>query len=388
VSEQAAPPTLPKPSAVVAAMPRSGIRAIVELAEGRDDVVNLGFGEPDFDTPAHVVEAAARAAREGRTRYTPSRGIAPLREACAARLPARPLGPVRTEEIVVTVGGAGALFSTLATIAERGSRILVPDPCWPNYVGHCALLELDAVRYPLDPALGFEPDLDALEALAPGATAVVINTPANPTGAVWRRETVAACMELARRHGLYVIADEVYDELAFDGEHASALPLDEDGRVIGIFSFSKTYAMTGWRVGYLAAPPALAPLLGKVPESVWSCPTAPAQWAAFAALDGPQDCVAEMRAAYRERRDLVVRLLRDNGLHVAEPRGAFYALADVRRSGEPTLDLARRLVLDHGVVCAPGSTFGPSGEGFLRLSLAASPAVIEEGVRRIVAALG
>jgi aspartate/methionine/tyrosine aminotransferase len=295
---------------------------------------------------------------------------------------------VRTEEIVVTVGGAGALFSTLATIAERGSRILVPDPCWPNYVGHCALLELDAVRYPLDPALGFEPDLDALEALAPGATAVVINTPANPTGAVWRRETVAACMELARRHGLYVIADEVYDELAFDGEHASALPLDEDGRVIGIFSFSKTYAMTGWRVGYLAAPPALAPLLGKVPESVWSCPTAPAQWAAFAALDGPQDCVAEMRAAYRQRRDLVVRLLRDNGLHVAEPRGAFYALADVRRSGEPTLDLARRLVLDHGVVCAPGSTFGPSGEGFLRLSLAASPAAIEEGVRRIVAALG
>jgi aspartate aminotransferase len=369
-------------------MPRSGIRAIVELAEGRDDVVNLGFGEPDFDTPAHIVEAAARAAREGRTRYTLSRGITPLREACAARLPARPDGAVRAEDVVATVGGAGAIFSTLATIAGRGSRILVPDPCWPNYVGHCALLELDAVRYPLDPALGFEPDLDALDALAPGATAIVINTPGNPTGAVWRRETVAACMDLARRHGLYVIADEVYDELAFDGEHVSALPLDEDGRVIGIFSFSKTYAMTGWRVGYLAAPPALAPLLGKVPETLWSCPTAPAQWAALAALEGPQDCVAEMRAAYRERRDLVVRLLRAAGLFVAEPRGAFYALADVRRAREPTLDLARRLVLDHGVVCAPGSTFGPSGEGFLRVSLAASPAAIEEGVRRIVGALG
>jgi aspartate/methionine/tyrosine aminotransferase len=146
--------------------------------------------------------------------------------------------------------------------------------------------------------------------------------------------------------------------------------------------------MTGWRVGYLAAPPALAPLLGKVPETLWSCPTAPAQWAALAALEGPQDCVAEMRAAYRERRDLVVRLLRAAGLFVAEPRGAFYALADVRRAREPTLDLARRLVLDHGVVCAPGSTFGPSGEGFLRVSLAASPAAIEEGVRRIVGALG
>jgi aspartate/methionine/tyrosine aminotransferase len=215
---------------------------------------------------------------------------------------------------------------------------------------------------------------------------LITNTPSNPTGAVWQRETVEATVDIAVRNGLYVLSDEVYDEMAFDGEHVASAPFAPD-HVVTVYSLSKTYAMTGWRIGYLAAPAGLVGALSKVPEVEVSCPTAPAQWAAVAALDGPQDCVREMRDAYRSRRDLAVTALRTENLFVAEPRGAFYIFADVSAATSDTLEFAKHLVRDHGVACAPGDTFGPGGAGLVRISLAAAHETVTEGIRRIGAAV-
>lgn len=368
----------------MSALPRSGIRTIMELAMERGGTLNLSFGEPDFDTPRHIVEAADAAARAGRTRYTASRGITELREAAAASITRRAGHDVGPDQIVATVGGVQGVFSTLAALADRGDAVLVPDPSWPNYVGICTLLGLQIVRYPLPAATGFEPDLDALETLAagPGVKVLITNTPSNPTGAVWQRDTVAATVDIAVRNGLYVLSDEVYDEMAFDGEHVPSAPFAPE-HVVTVYSLSKTYAMTGWRIGYLAAPAELVGALSKVPEVEVSCPTAPAQWAAVAALEGPQDCVREMRDAYRSRRDLAVAALRAENLFVAEPHGAFYIFADVSAATSDTLEFAKHLVRDHGVACAPGDTFGAGGAGLLRISLAAAPETVTEGIRRI-----
>ena len=368
----------------MSALPRSGIRTIMELAMERGGTLNLSFGEPDFDTPRHIVEAADAAARAGRTRYTASRGITELREAAAASITRRAGHDVGPDQIVATVGGVQGVFSTLAALADRGDAVLVPDPSWPNYVGICTLLGLQIVRYPLPAATGFEPDLDALETLAagPGVKVLITNTPSNPTGAVWQRDTVAATVDIAVRNGLYVLSDEVYDEMAFDGEHVPSAPFAPE-HVVTVYSLSKTYAMTGWRIGYLAAPAELVGALSKVPEVEVSCPTAPAQWAAVAALEGPQDCVREMRDAYRSRRDLAVAALRAENLFVAEPHGAFYIFADVSAATSDTLEFAKHLVRDHGVACAPGDTFGAGGGGLLRISLAAAPETVTEGIRRI-----
>jgi aspartate/methionine/tyrosine aminotransferase len=214
---------------------------------------------------------------------------------------------------------------------------------------------------------------------------LLINSPANPTGAVWRRETIERVLEIARRHDLYLLSDEVYEEIVFEGEHVSPATLDEDGRVITVFSASKTYAMTGWRLGYLVAPPGLADLIAKVQEPVVSCATAIAQKAYEAALLGPQDCVAEMRDAYRLRRDTTVQALHETDLFVTEPRGAFYIFADVARATNDTYVLARWLVLEHGIAVAPGETFGSRAAGLVRLSLASSAETLERGVARLAA---
>jgi aspartate aminotransferase/aminotransferase len=249
-----------------------------------------------------------------------------------------------------------------------------------------ATLKATEIRYPLDRQAEFEPDMDALETLAadPRAKVLLINSPANPTGAVWRRQTIERALEIASRHDLYLLSDEVYEEIVFEGEHVSPAALDEDGRVITVFSASKTYAMTGWRLGYLVAPLPLADLIAKVQEPVVSCATAVAQKAAEAALLGPQDCVTQMREAYRLRRDRTVDALTAADLFVSRPHGAFYIFADVSEATtDDTRRLARSLVLDHGLAVAPGETFGSRAAGLVRLSLASAPDVLEEGVKRL-----
>jgi aspartate/methionine/tyrosine aminotransferase len=356
---------------------RSGIREITDLAASLDGVLHLEVGEPNFPTPPHVVEAAQRAVADGNVKYTVSRGLQPLRELIAARRGTDPDG------VVVTSGGTPAILETLMVLISPGDGVLVPDPGWPVFSLATELQSGHALRYRVVPETGFLPDLDDVERIAPQARVLVVNTPSNPTGAVYDRATLEALYEIARRHDLAILSDEVYEDIVFDGEHVSLTSLDEDGRVVSIFSFSKGYAMTGWRVGYAVGPRDFVEAMIKVQEPVIGCPSYVAQKAAEAALAGPQDVIATQCDAYLARRDAVMPLMREYGLFVAEPRGAFYAMADVSALGEDTYAIAKRLVLEERVAVAPGETFGPGGAGLVRLSLAGSLDTITEAVERI-----
>jgi len=359
----------------------------MELAASLDGVLHLELGEPDFPTPPHVVEAVQRAIADGEVKYTATRGLPSLREQIAAKLRSRNGVEVDADRVVVTSGGTPAILETLMVLLRPGDGVLIPDPGWPLFELATSLLRGRIVRYRVLPENGYLPDLDELDSLAPSARVLVVNSPNNPTGAVYDRETLEALYELARRHDLTILSDEVYEDIVFEGEHVGMASLDEDGRAVSIFSFSKGYAMTGWRIGYATGPSAFVEEIVRVQEPVVACPSYVAQKAAEAALAGPQDLLAERRAAYRARRDAVMGLLREHGLFVAEPQGTFYAMADVSRLGTDTYEVARRLLLDERVAVAPGETFGPGGAGLARLSLAGPLDVITEAVARVAAAV-
>jgi aspartate aminotransferase/aminotransferase len=371
-------------SALAQALPRSGIREVMELARQMDDVIVLVVGEPSFNTPAHIIDAAARAAHAGTTKYTPNAGLPGSRSAVAERYSQRWGRPVTPAEVLVTAGAVNALAAIVAAIAEEGDEILIPDPGWPNYVAMIELARVVPVRYPLPPENGYLPDLAELEArITPRAKAIVINNPSNPTGAVFPEETVRALVTLARKHDLWLIADEIYEDLIFEGVHVPATQFDPE-RVITVSGASKSYAMTGWRIGWAIMPPDLVTLCGKIQEALVSCPPSVSQAAAEAAVRGPQDAVEEMRLAYQRRRDLVREMLEPTGLLPTIPEGAFYALVDLRGAGVPSRDLSRMLLEEERVAAAPGSTFGEVAEGMVRISLATADDDLAEGCRRIV----
>ncbi len=374
----------------IAGMKRSGIREIMDLAAATPGVLHLEVGQPDFDTPEHIVGAAAWAAANGYTRYTPNKGLVEVREAMARKITERNGFAVDVDQVVVTTGAVNAIMQALMVVCDPGDVILLPDPAWPNYSMMAAVIDAPVVRYPLVPSAGFTPDLDALEQVCrenPAAKAIVVNTPGNPTGAVWDRTVLESLMEIAGRHDLFVVSDECYEDIVFDGVHTSLGALDDEGRVMSTFSVSKSYAMTGWRIGYAAASPGLAAMISKLQEAVTSCATAVAQKAAEAAISGDQACVAEMRDAYRTRRDRAVDLLEGAGLLLSRPRGAFYIMADTSATGMDGYDLCKRLITEHGVAAAPGETFGPSGSGMVRISLATALPDLEEGIARLARAV-
>jgi aspartate/methionine/tyrosine aminotransferase len=371
-------------SALAQALPRSGIREVMELARQMEDVIVLVVGEPSFNTPAHIIDAAARAAHAGTTKYTPNAGLPGIRSAVAERYSQRWGRQVTPAEVLVTAGAVNALAAIVAAIAEEGDEILIPDPGWPNYVAMIELARVVPVRYPLPPENGYLPDLAELEArITPRAKAIVINNPSNPTGAVFPEETVRALVALARKHDLWLIADEIYEDLIFEGVHVPATQFDPE-RVITVSGASKSYAMTGWRIGWAIMPPDLVTLCGKIQEALVSCPPSVSQAAAEAAVRGPQDAVEEMRLAYQRRRDLVREMLEPTGLLPTIPEGAFYALVDLRGAGIPSRDLSRMLLEEERVAAAPGSTFGEVAEGMVRISLATADDDLAEGCRRIV----
>jgi aspartate/methionine/tyrosine aminotransferase len=373
-----------KVNPAAAAMPPSGIREIMNAAWGRPGLLHLEVGQPDFATPAHVVAAAAEAARTGHTGYTPTAGIPELRAALAAKVRERNGIPVEPEQIVLGNGGAQALHACLVALTEPGDGILLPDPAWPNFLMMAQLLRLDVASYGLTPAGGYVPEVAELERLVtPRTRVLLLNSPSNPLGSVIGRERMAELLAFAARHDLWVLSDECYDEITFDGTAVSPAALDRDGRVVTVFSFSKTYAMTGWRLGYVAAPPEVAEVLVKAQEPLVSCINAPTQHAGLAALASPPEVVAGMVAAYRQRRDTVVGRLAGHGLTAFRPAGAFYAWVDVSAAGLGAREFALRLLAEEGVAAAPGTAFGPRGEGFLRLSLAASEADLAEGSDRL-----
>ncbi|MBI4493986.1 MAG: aminotransferase class I/II-fold pyridoxal phosphate-dependent enzyme [Chloroflexi bacterium] len=364
---------------------RSGIRELMELAGQMQGVIHLEVGEPDSNTAEHIIEAAAQAAHAGFTRYTPTAGLRSLREALARKVRERNGLDVTPDQIIATPGAGFAVTISLLSTLEAGEEALVPDPCWPNYLSALHLIGATAVPYTLLRKTEYLPDLAELRRLVtPRTKVLLINTPGNPTGAVFPGEMVQALVEFAAEHDLYLISDEVYEEFVFEGEHVPAATFDRDGRVITVFGFSKTYAMTGWRLGYVVASPQIAPLLARVAEPLVSCPSSLSQKAAEAALQGPQDQVARQREAYRARRDAAVRILGPAGLLAAVPHGAFYALVDVSSISDDSAALARQLLQEQRVATAPGDTFGRQGVGLLRLSLATEQSLLEEGCRRIV----
>jgi aspartate aminotransferase len=367
-------------------MPVSRIREIMELAWKDPEAIHLEVGEPDFPTPEHVVEAAHEAARTGHTRYTPNAGLPELREALADKVTRRNGYEARPDQVVVTQGGIQALYLVLSALLEPGDEVLLPDPAWPNFRMIAHLLGAHALLYPLVAQGDFLPRLEDLERLVtPRTRAILINSPSNPLGTVMPRELLETLLAFARERGLWFVSDEVYDEVVFDDLFVSAGSVaDASDRLVSIYSFSKVYAMTGWRVGYLVAPPDMARLLTGMQEPIISCVNTPAQMAALAAVTGPQEVVREMREAYRARRDELLEVLDRGGLHSSRPSGAFYVWTDVSEASVPSMDFARSLIEREHVAVAPGSAFGELGEGYVRLSLASSRGDLLDGASRLV----
>ena len=367
-----------------AEMLHSGIREISNIAITLPGTIRLDVGQPNFPTPAHISEAGKDAIDNGFTFYTHTQGLIGLRERLVEKLERVNRYRVAPEQIACAVGGVGALAASLAAVLNVGDEVLLPDPGWPNYRMMPPWMGARSVFYPLLPEREYLPDLDALErAVTPRTKALIINSPANPTGAVFPRTVMEAMADFALRHDLWLISDECYDQVVFEGEHVSPATLLGDGRVISIYTFSKTYAMTGWRLGYAVGSPELIDSVTKVLESNTSGPNTIAQKAAEAALDGPQGCVNEMVDAYRRRRDLVADVLEEAGLLISVPHGAFYIMADVSPAGLASRDFAMRIVREKGVSIAPGSAFGKIAAGAVRISLASSDEDLREGVGRI-----
>jgi aspartate/methionine/tyrosine aminotransferase len=368
-----------------AEMAHSGIREIANEALRTPGAIRLDVGQPDFPTPQHVKDAGKRAIDQNKTFYTHTQGILSLREKLVDKLARVNRIKTSPENIACAPGGVGAIAAMLAAVLERGDEVLLPDPGWPNYRMMLPWLGARGVYYPCPPTAGFQPDLDALKHLITAQTKVlVINSPNNPTGAVYPASTVAAFVDLAQHHNLWLLSDECYDQIVLDGTWTSPATLaPDDARIATAFTFSKTYAMTGWRLGYLTGSEALIDTATKVLESNSSCVSTITQVAGEAALAGPQDCVAEMVGAYRRRRDMVVNLLQDAELLIAKPSGAFYIMADVSPAEMPSRELVFALLRERGVSVAPGTAFGLVANRAVRISLASSDADLEAGVHRL-----
>jgi aspartate aminotransferase len=369
-------------------VPRSGIREVMDLAWSLPkEVIGLHVGEPSFPTPDHVIQAARDALARGETRYVPNAGIPALRDAIAAKLAERNGIAAEPAQVVVTAGGMQAIHLALSSVLQAGDEVLVPDPGWPNFTMAVRLLQATPVPYPLRAENGFQPDLHRLaELVGPRTSALIVNSPANPLGAVLTAPVAEGLCRLADEHDLWLLSDECYDAITFDVEHLSPAAWDRHGRVLTCFSFSKTYAMTGMRVGYLVAPPPAAATAAKLQETLIACVNVPAQHAALAALKGPQDLVETSRRSYQERRDAAAALLDAAGLGYFLPQGAFYIWIDVRDyCGGDVNAWALKLLRSDGVAVAPGVAFGHSGQGWVRASLAADLDELLDGLRRLSA---
>lgn len=381
----------------MAAFAGSGIRRVFDAAAALEregtTIAHLEIGRPDFDTPVHIKTAAIDALQRGRVHYTPNAGIPELREAIAEKL-ARDNGlPVDPERgVVVTVGAKESVFMCLYGLLDPGDEILVPTPIWPDYLDTTKVVGALPVEVPLRPERGYQLDAGDLEAaITPRTKALVVHSPHNPTGAVCDEAPLRAVAELAVRRDLLVVSDEIYEKLIYGGaEHVSIATLPGMfERTVTINGFSKTYSMTGWRLGYVAGPSALIVPLLKVHQCTTTCANSFAQWGGVAAYRGDQACVADMVREFDRRRRLVIESLRRMpGADFVEPRGAFYAFPDFRRLGLNDANLAEYLLREAHVATVPGSTFGRSSTGHLRISYATGYDILAQAMERMARAVG
>jgi aspartate aminotransferase len=362
-------------------------RATALANEGRD-IINLGIGQPDFKTPPHIVEAAIKALRDGHHGYTPATGILPLREAVARRTLATTGVEVSPERIIVVPGGKVTMFAAILMFGEPGAEILYPDPGFPIYRSMIEFTGAKPVPVPIRETNGFAFSAEeTLSLITPATRLLILNSPANPTGGVTPRAEIEKLVAGLDRHPhVAILSDEIYDAMTYDGEeHVSLLTFPQlRDRLIVLNGWSKTWAMTGWRMGWSIWPEALYENVRKLAVNCWSCVNAPSQFAGIAAIDGPQDAVADMMAAFDKRRRLVVeRLNALPGISCITPKGAFYAFPNVSQTGWKAKKLASALLEDAGVATIGGPDFGILGEGYMRLSYANSAENIERAIDRI-----
>jgi len=365
---------------------------ILALKAGGQPILGLQVGDPDFRTPAAVVEAASRAMEAGLTHYGPSSGFPDLRQAIAAKLQ-RDEGVAYDPgtEILATHGGIHAYYTALQAILNPGDEVLIPDPSWATHANMVVMLRGSVIRVPAPAENGFIPLLEAWEqALTPKTRALVLNYPSNPTGAYPSREYLQALQAFAQAHDLWVVSDEVYGSLYFGDRPTSAGAVDgARDRTLLVNSLSKTYAMTGWRVGFLAAPARVIANALKASQNSITCLAPFVQKAAAFALTDPavQQATDAMRAAYGRRRESVLRIAREVSsarVRVTPPQGAFYFFLDCRPLRLSSVEICERILEEAQVGLVPGSAFGAQGEGFVRMTIAASDEDVEAGFRRIL----
>ena len=358
------------------------------LAAAGKSIINLGIGQPDFKTPDHVVEAGIKAMRDGHHGYTPAAGIPQLREGVAADLRKRHGVEVDPDLIMIMPGGKPTMFFACLIFGQPGAEILYPNPGFPIYESSVKFSGATAVPYPLSEANGFAFSAEeVLSKITSRTRLIILNSPANPTGgAVPKAEFDRLAAGLADWPGVYILSDEIYGQMLYDGrEHTTLLSYPElRDRVILLDGWSKTYAMTGWRLGYSIWPKAIFPHAEKLAVNCHSCVNAPTQFAGLAALTGPQDAVHATVKAFDERRRVIVGELNQiPGFRCVEPGGAFYAFPNIEGTGMGSKALQTKLLEDAGVAVIAGTSFGAFGEGYLRFSYASSTENIREAIRRI-----
>ncbi len=358
------------------------------LAEGGKDVINLGIGQPDFRTPPHIVEAAIKALRDGHHGYTPATGILPLREAVARRTLATTGVEVSPESVMILPGGKPTMYAAIVMFGEPGAEIMYPDPGFPIYRSMIEFTGAKPVPVPIREENGFAFSAEeTLALITPRTRLIILNSPANPTGGVTPRAEIEKLVKGLESHpDVAILSDEIYDVMTYDGEqHCSLLqfPSIRD-RLIVLNGWSKTWAMTGWRMGWSIWPDSLYDKVRKLAVNCWSCVNAPSQHAGIAAIDGPQDEVDKMMAAFDRRRKVVVEGLNDlPGVSCITPKGAFYAFPNVSRTGWKAKALASALLEETGVALIGGPDFGVHGEGYIRLSYANSEENILRALERM-----
>jgi aspartate aminotransferase len=355
------------------AIPMSGIRKMFDLAS--PDSINLGLGEPDLAPPRAAVEGMNKAALDGLNKYAPTAGIPTLREAVAKRYSM--YSPVKAENVMITPSGSTALLEASQAMIDPGDEFLVPSPGFVIYGPHVTLAGGTPKYYRLTEN-DFQPDIDDIQSkITKKTTGIVINNPANPTGGIMSQESFRAICDVADDHDLTVVSDEVYDSFIYEGKHISFLSRLDRAVVIG--GFSKMMAVTGWRMGFMITNPQMMEAMIKMQYHVCASPNMPAMYGVLNALPGIDDYLKNARAIFKKRRDLIVKRINEiDGMHIEPPKGAFYAFPSYDYKIK-SADFAMAL-LKNGLVCSPGSAFGPYGEGHLRFSYAADEKKIDKGM--------
>lgn len=370
----------------IASVPPSGIRRFFDIAATMEDVISLGIGEPDFTTPEPILQAGIEALKRGETHYTSNAGLMELRRALAEhldRLYGQTYNPA--SEILITVGVSEALYLACTATLDPGDEVIIPEPCFVSYAPEVIFAGGVPVLVPTSAETEWQVTAEAIEAAITERTkAVLLGYPSNPTGAVMSRERLNEIAVVVKRHNLLVISDELYDRLVYDTQHVCfpSLP-GMYSRTILLMGFSKAYAMTGWRIGWIAAPAELMEMMHRVHQYTIMCAPTVAQYAALVALKEGEPFVEEMRQEYDRRRRLIVSGLNEIGLTCGEPKGAFYAFPSITVTGMDEHTFAEKLLQEERVAVVPGSAFGPSGKGYVRCSYATAYEKIAEALERM-----